>query len=183
MYLKGKSKEDWLDIDPVLMTFSNNRRKAVDYYKDFMEEKMDIFISKFYSKKNQSSILGEKDFVDWIKGHYLSSDKKTTIEIKEKKRIQGEVMVQKINSEVSSFFGIQKESLFQSKRGEENIPRLMALLLSKELSGLFLSHLAKLYGINSYRTVGSICYRFNEKVKQNNKISKQFKKLKTLCSQ
>ena len=183
IYLKGKSKEKWLSIDPALMTFSDRRRRAVDYYKEFMEEKIGDEINKFYSKKNQGSILGEESFIKWIKENYIYPDNKPDIEIREKKRIQGEVMIEKINFGVCAFFGIEETELFLSKRGKENIPRLFAILLSKELSGLFLSEIGKFYKMISYRTVGSNSYRFNERVKRNKKISKQFNKLKSLCSQ
>ena len=182
IYLKGKSKEKWLDVEPVLMNFSNKRGQAVNLYKEFMDEKIDTEISKFYSKKYQSSILGEESFVEWIKKHYIYSDKKPNIEIKEKRRIQGEGMVKRINSEVCGFFGIKEESLYKSRRGGENIPRLMAILLTRELSGFPFPFIAKLYKINSYRTVGSNCYRFTEKLKKNKKLSKQFNRLKSLCS-
>lgn len=101
------------------MTFSDRRRRAVDYYKEFMEEKIGDEINKFYSKKNQGSILGEESFIKWIKENYIYPDNKPDIEIREKKRIQGEVMIEKINFEVCAFFGIEETELFLSKRGKE----------------------------------------------------------------
>lgn len=182
VYLKGKSKEKWLDIDPVLMNFSQKRRQAVVLYKKFIEQSIDDEIATFYSRKNQSSILGEESFVKMIRERFVFSDKNPNIEIKEKKKIQGEGRVGKINIEVCSFFGIKEENLYKSRKGEENIPRMMAVFLSRELSGFQFSEIAKLYKINSYRTVGSNCYRFSKVLKKNKKLFKQYNKLKSICS-
>ena len=50
-------------------------------------------------------------------------------------------------------------------------------------SGLHLSELAETYKIKTYKTVGTLCYRFQESLKNNHKWAKQYAKLKTLCSQ
>ena len=90
-------------------------------------------LDKFYSILNQSSILGEEGFINNIKERFLYSDKDFELEIKEKKEIQCEGRIEKINREVCNLFGVNDETLYTSKRGEENIPRNMAISLSREL--------------------------------------------------
>ncbi len=182
MYKSGKIKEGWLDIDVVLESFSNKRKQAVKIYKNFVEQSTDSELEKFYSKRNQSSILREEGFIDNIKERFLYSDKDFELEIKEKKEIQGEGRIEKINREVCNLFGVNDETLYRSKRGEENIPRNMAISLSRELSGLQFSKIAKRYKISTYRTVGTICYRFKEKLKTNKKLTKQYIKIRKVCS-
>lgn len=181
-YLKGKTGEDWLDIDSILISYSKNRKQAVKAYKNFIGEGVDDELESFYSKKNQSSILGDKVFIKKIQNKFIHSEKKTDLEIKEKRTIRGERTVERINIEVRKIFKIKKERLYQSKRGEENIPRLLAITLSRELSGLGFPDIARMYKISSYRTVGTSCYRFNERLKKNNMLAKQYKKLKSTCS-
>jgi hypothetical protein len=52
------------------------------------------------------------------------------------------------------------------KRGEENRPRVFAITLARELSGLRMPEIAERYRIPRYRTVGTICYSFNERMKR-----------------
>ncbi len=145
--------------------------------------RLDDEVTKFYSKQNQRSILGEESFIKKIKERFIFSDHQLNIEIKEKKGIQGEGRIEKINHEVCKYFKISMDELFPSSRGEENIQRHIAVSLSRELSGLSFSLIANRYKISSYRTVGSLCYRFREKLKKNKRLSKQYEKVKTLCSQ
>ncbi|GJQ58884.1 MAG: hypothetical protein SCALA701_16850 [Candidatus Scalindua sp.] len=171
-----------MDIDAVLGCFSNKRKQAVKIYKNFVEESTDSELEKFYSKRNQSSILGEEGFINNIKERFLYSDNDLELEIKEKKEIQCEGRIEKVNREVCILFGVNDETLYTSKRGEENIPRNMAISLSRELSGLQLSKIAKRYKMPTYRTVGTICYRFKEKLKTNKKLTKQYINIRNACS-
>ena len=66
-YLKGKSGEEWLNIDPVLFSFARKKSQAVAMWKEFAEQDLDDEVTKFYSQKNQSSILGEQSFIKKIK--------------------------------------------------------------------------------------------------------------------
>ncbi len=183
VYLNGRSKEDWLNIDPVLLNFSKKRKHALLIYNEYMEQESNDEVEKFYSRKNLSSILGDNYFINKMKERFIYSDKKLDIEIIEKKKIQGEGRIEKINIEVCKVFGVLEDKLYKSRKGEENVPRLMAVFLSRELSGFQFPEIAKKYNISSYRTVGTFCYRFNEKLKKNKKLTRQYKKIKSRCSQ
>ncbi len=97
--------------------------------------------------------------------------------------ILGEGKVKIINKLMCNTFNIEESMLFQTRRGEENIPRLFALSLSRELSGLSFPEIAKRYKIKSYKTVASSNFRLQERMKKNRKIKKQYTMLKKLCSQ
>lgn len=60
------------------------RKQAVKIYKNFVEQSTDSGLEKFYSKRNQSSILGGKGFINNIKKRFLYSDKDFELEIKDK---------------------------------------------------------------------------------------------------
>ncbi len=55
--------------------------------------------------------------------------------------MQGDRVVALVKKEICKRFKVEEAYLFQAKRGTANFARLMALLLSKELSGLKLSEL------------------------------------------
>lgn len=183
LYLKRITREDWINVDCLLISFSNKRRQAINAYKEYLSHGVDSEVEKFYSKKNQSSIFGDDTFIKKIKEIFIYSDERPNIETKEKRIIQGEGILERVNNEICKSFRIAEDKLYQIKRGEENIPRFFAIALSRELSGLRMPEIASKYKIPTYRTVGTICYRFNERIKKNKKLAKLYKKLKLACSQ
>lgn len=182
IYIKGKNLKSWLDVTSVLSLFSLKKNLAIANYKEFMSYPLQDEVSQFYSKKNKASILGENVFKEWIKSNFIRRDNKAQLEIKEKRELQGEKMLQIIRSKVCRMFKIDEKVLFEKKRGEENIPRYFAIALSRELSGLSLPELAEKFYISSYKTVATNHYRLKKKIDRSKKHSKLYKKLKHLCS-
>jgi REP element-mobilizing transposase RayT len=180
---KRKAPPEWLMVKEVLRHFSARRALALSLYKDFMGEEVSRESAKFYSKQYWSPVLGDESFVDRIKVKYIEREQPRDKEVKGKRVIRGRAKVREVNREVCRHFKIQETHLYESHRGQNNIPRQMAVLLSRDLSGLRLSELADAYKINTYKTVGTLCYRFQETLKKNRKWAKQYAKLKTLCSQ
>ncbi len=182
-YLRGKSDGEWLDINNLLACFSSRKKKAIIMYKEFMDIDLDSEVIKFYSKKAQSSIFGNNWFVEMIKEKFIKSDKVSTLEIKEKRVILGERKVKIINKTICNEFNIEENVLFQTRRGVVNVPRLFAISLSRELSGLSFSEIAEKYKVKSYKTIASSNFRLKERMNKNRKIKKQYTVLKKTCSQ
>lgn len=84
LYLKGKTINEFIDIDNMLAYFSSRKKEAIKEYKEFMATDIDDEVLRFYSKKNQGSILGGNNFVEMIKRKFINDDKKSNLEIKEK---------------------------------------------------------------------------------------------------
>ena len=127
--------------------------------------------------------MGDETFVDRIKAKYIEREQPRDKEVKGKRNIRGRAKVRRINWEVCRHFKVSDSHLYESLRGQNNIPRQMAVLLSRDLSGLRLSELADAYRIKTYKTVGTLCYRFQQSLKNNSKYAKIYAKLKSLCSQ
>ncbi len=182
-YIKGKSDGEWLDINNLLACFSSRKKKAIIMYKEFMDIDLDSEVKKFYSKKARSSIFGDNGFVEMIEQEFVKRDKVSTLEINEKRMILGEGKIKIINKEICNEFNIEENKLFQTSRGVENLPRLFAISLSRELSGLSFSEIAKKYKIKSYKSIASSNFRLKERMKRNRKIKKQYAVLRKRCSQ
>ncbi len=183
LYLKGKNVDEWMDINSILAYFSLQKNQAIKNYNEFMDIDIREEVWKFYSKKVQSTILGDEEFVEMVKRKFIKKDKKSDLEVKEKRMILGEGRVKMINKEICERFNIKESILYQNKRGEENIPRQLAISLSRELSGLSFPEIAKRYEIASYKTVASSNVRLREKMNRNEKLKRQYMKLKNVCSQ
>ncbi len=57
-----------------------------------------------------------------------------------------------------------------------------AITLARELSGLRMPEIAEHYKIASYRTVGTICFRFSKRMNGDDKLRKQYNLFKHKCS-
>lgn len=182
-YLKGKSDSEWLDINNLLACFSSRKKVAIVMYKEFMGIGLNDEVMKFYTKKAQSSIFGDNGFVEMIKEKFVKSDRVSTLEIKEKRVILGEGKVKTINKIICDRFDVEENMLFQTRRGVMNVPRLFAISLSRELSGLSFPEIAQRYKIKSYKTVSSSNFRLKERMKKSRNIKKEYKILRDTCSQ
>jgi len=182
-YVGKKSPMPGVDTGYVLKYFSRSRKKAVELYRQFMSEKEDGEVEKFYGAKKQGSILGDLEFVERIKEKYILSDPLPDMEITEIRRIRGEGIIGKIKKEVCRLFKVSAKQLLHGERGTSNIARQVALSLSKELSGLKHSEICGHFGIISERTLGSHCLRLQDKLEEDNVLRKKYIVLRQTCSQ
>ena len=137
----------------------------------------------FYNQKKQSAILGDADFLDLIKEKYILTDRKLSTEIPEERSFQGQKRLDNILHETSKVFKKTKEELCRSKRGETNDARLVAVALTRGLSGLHLSEIAQIFRMNSYKSVGSSCYRLKARLVKEPSLRKRYERIYQTCSQ
>lgn len=182
-YLRGEDQAPWLHVRLGLAFFASKLKTALKEYREFMKSGIDPKTQAFYGRKKQSPILGDQDFLDRIKEKYILTDRKLSTEIPEERRITGAATTERIIREVSRSFSQPREALLESRRGQRNTARFMALSLARELSGLRLSELAEVFGIRSYRTVGTACYRFKGLLEENPEIKGHYAKIRQVCSQ
>ncbi len=180
-YVGKKDTGSGLDVRFILRYFSAKKKKAIEQYKSFMAGKANEEVEEFYGSKKQGSILGDCDFIEQIKEEFIHSS--SDIEITEKRKIRGERIVDIVKREIRHKFKVDEAYFCQGRRGTANNARLMALLLSKELSGLKLSELGVHFGFTNYRTVGTHCWRFHEKLKNDKGLAKKYNSLMNICSQ
>ena len=184
-YLKCRSSggPQWLESEFILGHFAKRRVKAVSLYKEFMRQDLNPDVDAFYSRKYWGGILGQPVFVEKIKRKILESDLIQDREVKGTRSLRGKAQVDLINAKVCAHYKIKKEELFESDRGQANIPRGMAVALAREFSGLTLAELADAYEAKTYQTIASVCFRFKRYVKKGKELSKQYIRLRKTCSQ
>lgn len=181
-YLEAKGR-GWLAVTEALEFFSPRVREARKLYLEFIRAGIDRQTRAFFKMKNQGSIFGDIDFVDKIKETYLLGDRKPSPEIPEKRNIQGENVIKRIKFQVARYFKINESGLYSSTRGEYNKPRMMALGLCRELSGLKLEEIARYFNIGSYKTVSSSCQRFKSYLAKDKDARKEHDELRRGCIQ
>ncbi|MFQ5451024.1 MAG: transposase [Nitrospinaceae bacterium] len=182
-YLRPQGEPGGLGTEWVLSLFSRQRKKAVQAFRKFMGDPVSANVERFYSSRKLGSILGDDGFVERIKEQYIYSDPSPDMEVREIRRFRGEGVIQMINREICRTFKVKEESLFQGRRGRKNLPRQMAVSLSRELSGLNLREIAESYGIKSYKTVESHYSRIQTVMKEDRKLTEKYLTIKNRCRQ
>ena len=182
-YLKGQDQAPWLHVRLGLAFYSGKLKGAIKSYRQFMKDGTDPTILAFYGKKKQSPILGDPDFLDMIKEKYIFTDRKLSTEIPEVRSLTGHKKAHQIVEATAKLFQRPKQQLYQSKRGETNRARLVAVSLVRDLSGLKLSEIAQVFKMNSYKSVGTSCYRLKARLAQEPDLRKGYERLSRTCSQ
>jgi REP element-mobilizing transposase RayT len=182
-YLRGQDESSWLYVRLGLAFFSSELKASLKAYRQFLKEGVDPKTLSFYGKKKQSPIFGDPDFIDDIKEKYILADRRLSTEIPEERQMAGSAIAERILREVSREFSVTGEKLYSSKRGEVNPARLVAVSLSRELTGLRLTELAEVFKAGSYRTIASSCFRFKKLVARDPDIQRRCDKIRDRCSQ
>ncbi len=154
-YLSKSRKWAWLSKQVLLDMFSGKPGTAKKEYIEFVQDEDSLEVTEFYNKKNLASVFGSGDFAQWIKEKYYELKKHS--EIPQSRKLAP--TISEIKKVVSQSFGITGITLNQTKRGQVNEPRNLAIFLSRKISGLKLEEISKEFGLGSYSSVSSIVIR------------------------
>lgn len=124
---------DWLDTRWLLSLFGENQAKAKNRYRDFVESAQNEKIENPSRDIVGGFILGNADFVEWIKQNYLNKDS----EIKEKPQLRSlkpRLTPDDLMLVICCEFGCTREAILQKgKKG--NLARDLAIYFSREMTG------------------------------------------------
>ena len=167
-YVSTAKKWDWLCRDFLLSMFADTTAKGIREYRQFVKGEESTEIKDFFSKKNVPSILGSRNFVEWVKEKYYLVKKHD--EVPQSKELAPTII--EIKKVVSLCYEINIEELESVKRGQENEPRNVAIFLSRKHSGLPLEEIGKQFGLIKYSTVSNVARRIGNRLAQSKQLSK-----------
>jgi len=176
---------DWLKFRDVLKSqFGNvtNVKQAYIEFMDKVDEELDVYLKEKSLEAISSIIYGETDFQDKIKANYLQADKYYG-EIPAGKKFKNDLKIEKIKEEVKNIFNVSEQELYKSVRGKENIARMIAVGLSREITGLSCGVIGEIFGGLSYKTISMYCKRLKERCLLDKRIRRIFEDLRETCSQ
>jgi putative transposase len=141
----GKAQPpEWLETGWLLSCFGKNQKESRGNYRQFVEG-VDVM-----SVKNPSDdltgglILGNPDFVTWVKKTFLG-DKDETSEFPQLRKLKPRLAPETIVGEVCREFGVKKDTII-GKGAKLNVVRDLAIYLSKRHSGNTCKALGQYYG-------------------------------------
>jgi REP element-mobilizing transposase RayT len=168
VYVSTAKKWDWLYTEFMLKMFSETLGKAITEYEKFVQREESEEIIDFFKKKNFPSILGSRNFVELVKAKYYR--KKKHDEVPQSKDLAPTII--EIKKVVGLCYKIDIKELEEVTRGQEKEPRNVAIYLARKHSGLSLAEIGKEFGCIKYSTVSNVVRRIENKLAENNQLSK-----------
>ena len=168
-YLSSAKKWDWLHKEFLLDMFSPGQGRAKKQYKNFVQCEDSAKIIDFFGKKNLASFFGTRDFVEWIKATYCQFQNHQ--EIPQSRNLAPTIA--DIKRTVCLCYEVDEKRLEQTKRGQVNEPRNVAVYLARRRCGLRLEEIGQEFGIGKYSSVSSIVTRIEKQLVQNKQLRKR----------
>jgi len=169
-YMGKKKKNLWLNIDFILKMIYEHKKT----YDEFINEGNSEEITKFYSKKHLSSILGEKKFIDDTLSKL--SQEKLYSSLHDINRTKIVVAPEIILHHVLNYFQTTFEDAKKSFRGKINLPKMIGILLLRQLGQLSHSTIAEYFGCSN-DNIATTLKRIKNLIQQDVDLENQIKKL------
>jgi putative transposase len=177
-YLSSARTAAWLFKEPLLqmVTTDKSRRKAA--YLDFVHQGEPQEITSFYAMKKLSSILGGDAFKDWVKQRFIPLEPQMEIPAAQNLAVTPEEVIR----QVCTYYRLDEDRLKRSRRGEENLPRDVAIYLARCISRRTLAEIGKAFGISNYSTVSSAIERIKKRQERDEQLGKDIVNLKQVAN-
>lgn len=168
-YLSSAPKWSWLRKDFLLAMLATRKSRRPAAYLDFMSRDEPEEIERFYSMKKLPSVLGDPAFKEWVKENFqhLGAQK----EVPESRMLA--LDPEEVIFLVCSLFKIDRQHLMAARRGRENLPRDVAVYLSRRHCRKTLTEIGGYFGMSNYSTVSSAVERIKVKKNNNPALSKR----------
>jgi len=178
-YLSSSKAWSWLHKSFLLSMFSRNIRKARRDYIDFVSQVESEEITDLFSRKNLPSLLGEDEFVHWVKERF--GHLRTDVEVPAARLLAIDGIV--IKNVVCQYYGIKRKDLLISKRGTSNKPRDVSIYLIRRFTGLTLVDIGREFNVTKYSSVSSAIERVKRELSRDGKLRRQVAELEREFSQ
>ena len=146
--------------------YFGGRRKAL---LEFMHGKVDREVVRFYQRERPGPILGSEGFLQRIGA--LQGNKGMDREIPERRHLA--IGVEACIRAVAKTYGRSVNAVVESRRGQENEARRMAMYVSREIGGHGHSAIAREMGVLSYSTVSSVCAKLTRELNRDQSLKKK----------
>lgn len=152
-YLNNSGKDLGLKTDEVLNAFGKGASARAEYAQ-YVKHGSTPELIRFYSKKNQPSVLGDEKFRDRVKGLAAVTGARG---VARGALVSKRPSTTRIVSSVADTFKVSGSSILHAARGpgSKNVPRWVAMYLCQEAGGITLQKIAGQFGLQRYGTVST----------------------------
>lgn len=176
-YYIGKRKApEFIETDWILSNFGKIKKEAKRNYKAFVEG-VDIQSLENPSRHvTEGFILGNLDFIKWVKDNFLSTriDNK---EIPQLKKLKPKVELETVLQAVCKEFGCSEEQIIIKGR-KNNKAREVAIHIARDMSGMSCTDLGKYFGGVSGALITMMYNRVTKDASKNRRLKGKINKIK-----
>ncbi len=141
----GKEKvPSFLETSRLMSYFGRTQKDARANYRDFVEKIDFRTLENPNDEVTAGFVLGDADFVDWIKETFLS-DRSDEKEIPQLKKLKPRVSLEKVVEAVAREFDCNPEAI-KAKGRKKNKAREVAIHIAREVSGMSGKDLGAYFG-------------------------------------
>jgi putative transposase len=154
--------------------FADDLNNAKRQYKNFVHDEDSKEVTDFFSKKNLPSMFGTEDFIQWVKATFHGNKKHDEIP----QSLQLAPTISEIKKIVCDHYAVKEQTLQQSRRGQINEPRNLAIYLARKQCGLRLEEIGNEFGLTKYSSVSSIVTRTEKQILGNRQLAVLVRKIR-----
>jgi REP element-mobilizing transposase RayT len=143
-YIGKAQSPEWLETKWLLSCFGKSPKESSDNYKQFVEGVDAMAVKNPFEDVSGGLILGNPDFVAWVKKTFLA-ERKANGEFPQLRKLKPKLTPEAIVEEVCREFRTEKNIII-GKGAKRNIVRDLAIYLSKQYSGGTCKALGEYFG-------------------------------------
>lgn len=159
----------WLNREDALRLLKVPAGVRAAAYGRYVAAGVDAEISRFYSKKNLSSVMGDTNFRSQAGKKRLATAVRG---VSRGANARWRPACRQIVSSVAREFKVSESSIYNAARGpgSKNVPRWVAMYLCQELSAETLQFIAQLFKLKRYGTVSTTVGKLKKEFGDNSKL-------------
>lgn len=169
-------RPDFLSVDRILSRFGGNQKEAVKRYRQYVEDVDIKSLEDPLKSAIGSFVLGDNDFVQWVKETFLSL-REDQREIPQLKELKPRWTLDDIVDAIAREYGCPKEEI-RARGRKNNTPREVAIYLAREMSGKGGLQLGQYFGGVSGALITMTANRLARKMESGRELAGMVRKIK-----
>jgi len=173
-YIREGKRPDWLDTEQLLARFPRRDRRAA--FRAFMRAAGEESVRAFYARQRRGPVLGTQPFLERLRRRI----RKRAIALPEVPEAKAYLRppAETCLTIVGQVYGTDREALLWTRRGQRNEARAMAMYVCRQLGGMKLQEIARLFGVGGYSTVRSVIGRARTALDKGGPIRQRFDQIR-----
>jgi REP element-mobilizing transposase RayT len=176
-YIGKEKTPQFLKTDWLLSHFGRSKKEAKRNYKAFVEKADIRTLENPHKQLTEGFILGDLDFVNWVKETFLSKRPEDK-EIPQLMKLKPKVQIEAIVDAVSEDFACSEKQILVKGR-KKNKAREVAIHLARDLSGMSCKDLGLYFGGVSGALITIMSNRIAQEIEKNRRFKHRIEMIKT----
>ena len=166
-YLSG-GRPDWLHTGEIWDLFGEDTAEGRDRFDAFVHQRVDRKIRDSLSAKAWKPLLGSDTFVEAWRERLRQDSRYSDREVTDAQRLRS-WSPDEVIAAACDLFSVEKRAILYGKRGKENEPRSLALLVCRDTTPATLAELGQLFHLTA-GTISSLAHRVRSRVESDEAV-------------